>query len=266
MLASKTPGLKRSNGKHTNKIRFNAGSATDVSMRSPDDLLWWMECWQKTLALTHGALTAGSNSERASSDSPASHQTSMNVVLKRLNVAIETLCLAAEERGLNSAWIRAADLVIRKRLPRAAKWCFSDDGGGCLYRAEDFLCIRFPAKDRPTAEEQRDFKQGIRELSRLETKLEGESRSALSLRLPREGSRPYYLIQVLFEQEAFDSTSRMTAERIADLADKGSDANWYKYSSAILRRDGWIATKQGRGGGCWLTLKGRQYASERFKR
>lgn len=266
MTVNKTPGSRRSNGKHTNSIWFNAASPTGFSKLSPDDLLWLMECWQKTLALIHLALTAGANSERASSDPRASHQRSVYEVRMRSNLALETLCRAAEQRGLNSATIRAADLVIRKRLPEAAKWCFSDDGAGCLYRAEDFLCIRFPAHARPTADERLEFKQGIRVLDRLETKLEVESRSSLSLRIPREGTREHDVIQVLFEQEAFDAAHRMTAERITHFADRYADANLYKYSIAKLRRDRWIATKPGKGGGCWLTPLGRQMTSELFKR
>ena len=139
---------------NTNSIWFNAESPTGFSKLSPDDLLGLMEYWQKTLASIHLASTDWANSDSASSDSRASHQTSVSVVRKRSNLALETLCLAAEERGLNSATIRAMDLVIRKRLPQAAKWCFSDDRAGCLYRAEDFLRIRFPTYARPTAEEQ----------------------------------------------------------------------------------------------------------------
>lgn len=184
MAVCKTPELKRSSGKHTDRIWPDARSLTGFSMLSPDDLLWLMEFWQKTLALIHLASTEGVNSESAPSDSRAGHKTSVYDVRMRLHLALETLCRAAEQRGLNSATIRAADLVIRKRLPQAAKWCFSDDGAGCLYRAEDFLCIRFPAYARPTVDEQRDFEQGIRELSRLRTKLEGELRTTPALTDP----------------------------------------------------------------------------------
>ncbi len=266
MVVSKAPGLQRSDDKHTDRIWFNAASPTGFSMLSPDDLLWLMECWQKTLALIHLALTAGANSERASSDSRASHQTSVYDVRMRSNLALETLCRAAEQRGLNSATICAADLVIRERLPQAAKWCFSDDGAGCLYRAADFLRIRFPAYAWPTAEEQLDFKQGIRELGRLRTKLEVESRSSLELRVPGEGTRGREVIKALFEQKAFDAASRMTAEQITDCAGRCRDANLYKSSIAKLRRDGFIDTKPGKGGGCWLTPAGRQINSELFKR
>ena len=235
-------------------------------MLSPDDLLWLMDYWHKALALIHLAETEGANSERASSDSRAGHQTSVNVVRWRLNVAIKTLCLAAEQRGLNSAKIHKMGLIIRERLPQAAKWCFSDDRAGCLYRAEDFLRIRFPAYARPTADERLDFKQGIRELDRLRTKLEFESSTSLSLSIPREGTRGREVIQVLFEQNAVDAASRMTAEMITHFADPHGDANNYKSSIATLRRDGWIDTKPGKGGGSWLTPLGLQMASELFKR
>lgn len=266
MTVNKTPGSQRSNGKHTNSIWFNAASPTGFSKLSPDDLLWLMDYWQKTLALIHLAETEGASSERASSDSRASHQTSVSVVRMRSYRALKTLCLAAEQRGLNSAKIHKMDLIIRERLPQAAKWCFSDDGAGCLYRAEDFLCIRFPAYARPTGDERRDFKDGIDELYRLRRKLKLESEDYLRLCIPGEETRGREVIQVLFEQKAFDAAHRMTAEQITDCAPRCRDANLFKYSIGTLRRDGWIDTKPGKGGGSWLTPQGRQMTSELFKR
>ena len=266
MLASKTPELKRSNGKHTNNIWLTAASPTGFSKLSPDDLLWFTDYWHNALPLTHLAETEGANSETASSDSRAGHQTSANVVRWRLNVAIKTLCLAAEQRGLNSAKIHKMGLIIRERLPQAAKWCFSDDDLGWLPRAEDFLSIRFPASARPTAEEQQDFKDGVDELNRLRRKLELESEDYLRLCIPGEGTRGREVIQVLFERKAFDAAHRMTAEQITDCAPRCRDANLFKHSIGTLRRDGWIDTKPGKGGGSWLTPLGLQMASELFKR
>lgn len=266
MVVSKTPGLKRSNGKRTNSIWFTATSPAGFSLLSPNELLWFMEYWQKSLALIHPYLPADVNSVFAPWYSCDGDTTSIYQVRMRSNLAIETLCLAAEQRGLNSAKIRAADLVIRKRLPQAAKWCFFENGAGCLHRAEDFLDIRFPSNAQPTADERQDFKQGIRELDRMRTKLEVESQCSLRLCIPRNGTRGYGVIKTLFEQKAFDVPHQMTAEEITGFADPCTDANNYKSPIRKLRCDGLIDTKPGKGGGCWLTLGGRQITSDLFKR
>ena len=73
------------------------------------------------------------------------------------------------------------------------------------------------------------------------------------------GERARLVLTVLREGKAFDSDHRM---RTADIACKAAgamtDPNPYKEVIAELKRLRYVDTKEGRGGGCWLTVAGQQ--------
>ena len=77
------------------------------------------------------------------------------------------------------------------------------------------------------------------------------------------GERAQLVLTVLLEKEAFDSDHRQTTEDIA-VAAVGPDAdpNQFKEVIASLRKAGYVGTREGRGGGCWLTELGRQRAEK----
>jgi hypothetical protein len=80
---------------------------------------------------------------------------------------------------------------------------------------------------------------------------------------PQLGEREQLVLRVLLEGKAFDSDHRMTTAEIAvKAAGKTTDANQYKEVVAELKRLGYVDTKEGRGGGCWLTEAGRQRAEK----
>jgi hypothetical protein len=70
-------------------------------------------------------------------------------------------------------------------------------------------------------------------------------------------------LRVLFGQKAFDQESRIRIEDIARLAEGGKAwANPGPFRQAVpeLVEKGLAATKEGRGGGAWLTANGRKVA------
>ena len=88
----------------------------------------------------------------------------------------------------------------------------------------------------------------------------GGPRTATDLPL---GERALLVLKVLLDGKAFDSDHRMTTEGIAvKAAGKGTDSNQYKAVVSELKGLGYVDTKQGRRGGCWLTASGRQRAEK----
>jgi len=84
---------------------------------------------------------------------------------------------------------------------------------------------------------------------------------------PALSNRKMYILQAMFLAGAFTADSRMTTDRIAKVAEgPEADPNGFKESIAELRRAQLIETKQGRGGGCWLTAEGRGIAKMILKR
>lgn len=75
--------------------------------------------------------------------------------------------------------------------------------------------------------------------------------------------RARLVLQVLLRGEAFDSDHRMrTADIALKAAGKTADPNQYKEVIADLKGRYFIDTKEGRGGGCWLTALGRSRAEK----
>jgi hypothetical protein len=92
--------------------------------------------------------------------------------------AIKLLQLAAEERGLDSSKILEADHVVRSRIVAAVE-CYkpSDPTLGYVFPSSvrlNFLGLRFPKNTELTDGERAVFIEGVKELDRLELRLQLE--------------------------------------------------------------------------------------------
>ena len=77
------------------------------------------------------------------------------------------------------------------------------------------------------------------------------------------GERARLVLKVLLDSNAFHSDRRMTTEDIAvKAAGKGTDPNPYKAVISELKAPGYVDTKEGRRGGCWLTASGKERAKK----
>ena len=71
------------------------------------------------------------------------------------------------------------------------------------------------------------------------------------------------ILQAMLELRAVSEASRRTQDDIAERAEGVTTPNaTFKAKVAELRRRQFVATKEGRGGGCWLTELGRTVADE----
>jgi hypothetical protein len=71
-------------------------------------------------------------------------------------------------------------------------------------------------------------------------------------------------LRALLELEAVDRESRRTAQDVATKAGgRNADAELFKAPLAELVRLGFVASRRGRGGGCWLTDAGKAHAEKR---
>ncbi len=69
--------------------------------------------------------------------------------------------------------------------------------------------------------------------------------------------RQYAVLQAMLELKAADAQARRTTGEIARRAEgKQARVDNFKEPIAALEKLGLIATKEGRGGGCWLTAEG----------
>ena len=73
--------------------------------------------------------------------------------------------------------------------------------------------------------------------------------------------RAQIVLQVLWQEKAVDSDSRLSTAVIVETAG-GIDPVPYKPVIADLRRRGYVNTKQGSGGGVWLTKQGKDRAAK----
>ncbi len=77
--------------------------------------------------------------------------------------------------------------------------------------------------------------------------------------VPVLSERQYNILVAMLEMEALSPDTRWTAEEIAKKSE-GRDVQAVKESIAALRKMEFIGTKEGRGGGCWLTAYGLEVA------
>lgn len=86
---------------------------------------------------------------------------------------------------------------------------------------------------------------------------EPEQELALSL-------RQYDILQAMLQAKATDPARRKTADEIAELAEgRGADGQSFKRPLKDLVNRGLVASKEGRGGGSWLTDAGKALALKR---
>lgn len=76
--------------------------------------------------------------------------------------------------------------------------------------------------------------------------------------------RQQNVLVAMLELQTFSADKRRTTEEIARRA--GGDAEYFKTTTSGLRRQGLIRTREGRGGGCWLTEEGQDRAGQLAKR
>jgi hypothetical protein len=74
------------------------------------------------------------------------------------------------------------------------------------------------------------------------------------------------VLQALYEKGATDSEDRMTTEQIGEAICPSVYSASFKEPISKLSALQLIATKTGRGGGCWLTAEGLNVAQKRAKR
>lgn len=77
---------------------------------------------------------------------------------------------------------------------------------------------------------------------------------------PALSVRQYEVLEAMLDLEALTADRRCTTAEIAKTATGTIDADAFKESIADLKKRGLIATKEGRGGGCWLTPEGAHVA------
>lgn len=80
---------------------------------------------------------------------------------------------------------------------------------------------------------------------------------------PTLSARQYLILQSLLEMGAVAANKRENTEAIATKAEGSlADVNGFKEPIAELKQQGFIETKEGRGGGCWLTTSGKNTAEK----
>lgn len=80
---------------------------------------------------------------------------------------------------------------------------------------------------------------------------------------PVLGERARLALVALLRERAVDSDHRITAEKLAVSAvGATADANQYKAVVVYLKELGYVDTRKGRGGGCWLTPAGKARAEK----
>jgi hypothetical protein len=74
--------------------------------------------------------------------------------------------------------------------------------------------------------------------------------------VPVLSQRQYYILQAMLRLGATSPDTLRTTIEIAKKADPDADPDAFKEPIADLKKRNFIATKEGRGGGCWLTPEG----------
>lgn len=80
--------------------------------------------------------------------------------------------------------------------------------------------------------------------------------------IPALSHRQYVTLQTLLKMRATSADARQTTAKIVERAEgKAADYVQFKRDIASLKAAGFIDTKSGAGGGCWLTTEGRKLAN-----
>jgi hypothetical protein len=82
------------------------------------------------------------------------------------------------------------------------------------------------------------------------------------------GDRQLDVLRTLYDKKAFDRGRRLTTQQIADEVTykEPTAIENYKVPISRLHHSGFVDTKGGRGGGCWLTAKGIEVAKRIIER
>jgi len=77
---------------------------------------------------------------------------------------------------------------------------------------------------------------------------------------PRPSHRKEGILRALFQEKAFDFERRLTSERIAELAEPNANPAGFKTPLTQLKHAELLDSQRNRGGGYWLTKKGKNLA------
>ena len=81
--------------------------------------------------------------------------------------------------------------------------------------------------------------------------------------IPVLSPKAYLILQALLQLGAISSDKRQTTTETTKKAEgKSGDPSTYKKTVAALRDEGYLAIREGRGGGCWLTTSGKTIAEK----
>ncbi len=96
---------------------------------------------------------------------------------------------------------------------------------------------------------------------------QGQPKDSSVEETPVLSERQYEILEAMYNLKATDPARRKATEDIARAAEgAGVNPEVFKRPVADLVRRGFVATKGGRGGGCWLTATGRALAERILKR
>tara|TARA_Y100000593_G_scaffold69346_1_gene127380 strand:+ start:957 stop:1823 length:867 start_codon:yes stop_codon:yes gene_type:complete len=85
-------------------------------------------------------------------------------------------------------------------------------------------------------------------------------------KIPTLSERKYLILQALLEMGATSADARQTTVAVVERTEgKAAEPVHFKTDIASLKGADFIDTKEGRGGGCWLTAKGRNLAKRLVK-
>lgn len=85
--------------------------------------------------------------------------------------------------------------------------------------------------------------------------------------IPALSDRKYEILQAMAELGATSADERQTTDKIAVKAEgKAANTSNYKVPLAELKKDSYVESKKSRGGGYWLSVKGKRVAEMRQKR
>jgi hypothetical protein len=79
---------------------------------------------------------------------------------------------------------------------------------------------------------------------------------------PALSQTQFKILEAMFQLKAFDSRSLRSTEEIAKRVAPGSNPESFKKPIADLKNRGFVKSKKGAGGGCWLTQKGKELAGQ----
>jgi hypothetical protein len=191
-----------------------------------------------------GGLTAGRSIDANLARAAISHASSRGWLRK------DRIYGFRPERGGGAKWMIAVR-ADRLGVSRAFELAYSESNSTAVHR------MPLANITRPAASESATLTDPTGGRGQFEE--DGGTDDAATT--PALSNRAQFALEALLAGNAFDSDHRMTtAEVAAGAGGTQTDANQYKEVVSELKRLKYVQTKEGRGGGCWLTAAGRKRA------